>query len=104
MYEALVAGVKKIPKVKKVAVISSNREIVGGDDLGENLDSLGNVLETLASFSDKMGEALSSFQMETPDSMVFVEAIEENKYLLVIGEKTLNRGRVRLELRKHVKK
>ena len=102
MYESLIAGIKKIPKVKKVCVVSQGK-VVSGDQV-ENFTTIEELLKGLEGFSTSLNSKLSSFQMDTPENLILLETLGENAYLLVVGDRSMNVGRVRLELRKHVKK
>ncbi len=101
MREQIVEALKKIPKVKAVGIISKDGTIVGDSlgDLGAKVESIWN---DLRDFAEKFGKPLSSAQIDLQNQLLILEDTGGD-VLVILGEKAVNIGRIRLELRKILK-
>ena len=100
MAEELVKALRRVPKVKAVALVS--QEGVSGDELPEEVLKLKQVIHQLEEMSEYIGSQLTSAQVEIPLGLVLVERIDGG-YILILGEKDMNVGRVKLALKKYLK-
>ena len=102
---AFVKSVIDLPKVRAVFVLSADGEVVEeaskpGSRLKPFLGYLKEMADLGKGISEEVGRGLSMVSVDTPKGSFIINRVKDGRLILIEGEKNLNVGRVRLEIRK----
>ncbi len=104
----LVNSIINLPKVKAVLVLSDNGDIIEesakpGSSIKSKLDSIKKLVDMGNVFSEQLNRKLSMIMLDTPEGYIILHKLDSTKLTVIEGERNLNVGRLRLEIRKTFK-